>query len=96
MSQTFGLESDPDSQLSLQLSAYDQDFGTAHKFRAFRFLNYQTATGDEGGGITNYDESATDNDFEFKSFLRGVGYQPTSLLGNLMRKGDSCPGILTG
>jgi len=57
-------------------------------------LNYLTGTGDEGGGITNYDESATDNDFEFKSLLFGVGCQPASYLNNinLMRKGDAAPG----
>mmetsp|Transcript_36218 Transcript_36218/g.55614 ORF Transcript_36218/g.55614 Transcript_36218/m.55614 type:complete len:145 (-) Transcript_36218:235-669(-) len=36
------------------------------------YLNYQTATCDEGGGITNVDESATDNDLDFKSLLRGL------------------------
>lgn len=32
-----------------------------------------TATCDEGGAITNQDESATDNDFEFKSLIFGLG-----------------------
>ncbi len=93
MGQNFGaIESDLDS---LQLSNYEnQDLSSATKFRNFRFLNYQTGTGDEGGGINNYDESATDNDVEFKSFLFGIGCQPASYLNNinLMRKGDSAPG----
>lgn len=49
-------------------------------------MNYMTATADEGGGITNIDESATDNDFEFKSFLQGLGGPTNFKVGNVNMK----------
>lgn len=58
---------------SLQLSVnFDQYEGNSSRIKKLRALNYNTATGDEGG-ITNQEESATDNDFEFMSLLRGIG-----------------------
>ena len=77
-----------DSDLdSLQLSQVDQyEITSTQKFKGFRFLNYQTATGDEGGAITNYDESATDNDFDLKSLLF-----PNGTNFNLIRRVDSIP-----
>jgi hypothetical protein len=51
---------------------HEGSIGNTSRIRKFRALNYNTATGDEGG-ITNQDESATDNDLEFMSILRGIG-----------------------
>ena len=42
-----------------------------------RGFNYQTGTENEIGGITNNDESATDENTDFKSILQGIagGFQ---------------------
>ena len=78
-SQNFGHFMVGESDLeSLHLSTVEMELSSVHKLKNLKFLNYQTATCDEMGGITNYEESATDNDFDFKSVLRGLGCPPNA------------------
>ena len=66
----FEKESDVDAYLST-FSNFDQEF-ISNKKRSIRNLNYMTATGDEAG-ITQQEESATDNNDDFQNLLSSIG-----------------------
>lgn len=82
------MESDRES-LHLSMSNIANEIGSAQRFGKMRFnLDYITAGQESGGFITQVDESATDNDNEFKSILfgpvAGVSRNPISQ-NNLQR-----------
>lgn len=74
LSNGFEKDSDVDAYLSA-FSNFDQELVSGKK-RNIQNLNYMTATGDEAG-ITQQEESATDNDFEFKNILNTLGQKQT-------------------
>ena len=68
-------ESDIDS---INFSNFEQELNPLWmKGMNSRGFNYQTGTENEIGGITNNDESATDENTDFKSILQGIagGFQ---------------------
>jgi hypothetical protein len=71
------MESDDRESLQLSMSNIENEIGSAHRFGKMRMkgfnLDYLTGGQESGGFITQVDESATDNDYEFKSIFMNIG-----------------------
>lgn len=79
LSNNIGPMESADDRESLQLSMSNienNEIGSAHRFGKMRMkgfnLDYLTGGQESGGFITQVDESATDNDYEFKSIFMNI------------------------